>query len=134
VDRANDGLVLVCDDDPDTLEVLRLVVEGLAGVRVAVATSGGDALALASKVRPDLVLMDIRMPGTGGLEATRRLKADPTTRAIPVIAVTALPNAREAAVEAGCTDCIEKPFDVDVVVRVVRKHIAGSASSGLTLP
>ncbi len=84
------------------------------GFAVSIAEDGEQALALVARERPDLVLMDMSLPVIDGWEATRRLKADPATAAIPIIALTAhaLTSDRERALEAGCDDYDSKPVDL----------------------
>lgn len=84
------------------------------GHRVLIAVDGEQALAMAASEDPDLVLMDVGLPGIDGWEATRRLKADPATRALPVIVLTAhaLASDRKLALAAGCDDFDTKPVDL----------------------
>jgi CheY-like chemotaxis protein len=84
------------------------------GYDVLLAEDGGQGLATAQKERPDLILMDMSLPVLDGWQAVRRLKADPETRAIPVIALTAhaMPADREKALEAGCDDYDTKPVEL----------------------
>ncbi|HEY3111012.1 MAG TPA: response regulator [Chloroflexota bacterium] len=115
--------VLVVDDDPAILDVLDEFVGDDLGLAVARASNGAAALAAIAARRPDLVLLDLRMPVLDGFEACRRLKADPATRAIPVVAVSADGN-RGAALACGCDDFLAKPFDLDAIERVVRRWLA----------
>jgi CheY-like chemotaxis protein len=114
--------VLVVDDDPSILDILGDFVADELGVDVVRASNGAVALAAAAARRPDLVLLDLRMPVLDGFEACRRLKADPATRAIPVVAVSADGN-RAAALAGGCDDFVAKPFDLDAIERVVRRWL-----------
>src|SRR3977135_361301 len=111
--RARRLKVLVVDDFPDGRE---LVAEYLTfrGFSVHVACNGAEAIEIARKVRPEIVLMDLSMPGIDGWKAARTLKNDPLTQAVTVIAVTAhaLPPETDAAREAGCDGVICKPFDL----------------------
>ncbi len=105
--------VLVVDDSADGREML---VEYLAfrGFEVAEARNGAEALDVARRVQPNIILMDLSMPGVDGWEATRRLKADPLTESAVIVAVTAhaFPRERETARAAGCDVVIVKPFDL----------------------
>jgi CheY-like chemotaxis protein len=116
-------LVLVVDDDPGVREVLAQALEEELGARVVVAVSGEDALARVREERPGLVLLDLRMPGMDGAAFCRRVRADPRSAGIPVVAVTALPaqEGRAAALAAGCDAHLAKPFDLDDVFALVRR-------------
>jgi CheY-like chemotaxis protein len=100
--------VLVVEDDPNVCDVLILMLRR-AGHRVWSTSNGVDAVILAQQQRPDLILMDLRLPVMDGLEATRQLKADPCTAHIPVLALTADPFAEAQARAAGCDGFIIKP-------------------------
>jgi two-component system cell cycle response regulator DivK len=91
------------------------------GFDVIVAVDGGEALSVASRERPDLVLMDMSLPVLDGWEAARRLKADPATCAIPVIALTAhvLSGDREKAMAAGCDDYDTKPIEFERLLQKI---------------
>lgn len=106
--------VLIIDDEPDNIELLtrRLVRRGFV---VLSAMSAEDGIAKAIAEQPDVVLMDIKMPIVDGFEATRRLKADPATKAIPVIALTnhAMQEDRDRAAAAGADEYETKPLDLD---------------------
>ena len=95
------------------------------GYDVREAGTAAAALEAAAADRPDLILMDIQLSGMDGLEATRRLKADPATRDIPVVAVTAyaMPGDREKALTAGCAGYITKPIDTATFVEQVAAHL-----------
>jgi CheY-like chemotaxis protein len=129
--------VLVVDDFPDGRE---LVAEYLTfrGFDVHVACDGAEAVALARKFRPAIVLMDLSMPGIDGWQAARMLKSDPNTQAIIVIAVTAhaLKRERDAATAAGCDGVISKPFDLtalaDALPRVLKRGPAALDVPGLS--
>ena len=103
-------LVLIVDDFADNREMYSQFLE-FSGFRVAEAQNGHEALEKAFALRPDLIVMDLSLPGLDGWEATRRLKADDRTRATPVIALTghALAGHSKGAMDAGCDAFITKP-------------------------
>ena len=98
------------------------------GFEVLIAENGQSGVDLTVSERPDLVLMDMSLPVMDGWEATRRLKADPNTSAIPIIALTAhaMASDREQALEAGCDDYDSKPVDLPRLVRKIEQLLAVS--------
>jgi CheY-like chemotaxis protein len=114
--------VLVVEDDPAVQMLHREVIEEIVGARVRIVGRGDEALAAARRERPDLVILDMRLPGTDGLEICRQLKADPATADAPVLAVTVRCTAAEVrqAIEAGCVGCLGKPFDLEALTETVR--------------
>src|SRR6185436_11171010 len=92
-ENALPGLVLIVDDNPVNLDVLSSTLLS-AGLEVAIARDGEEAIDLASQGQPDLILLDALMPGLDGFEVCSRIKADPATRSIPVIFMTALTEAQ----------------------------------------
>jgi len=103
--------ILYVEDNDDNVYMLQMRLEMLDEFEVLVAEDGAKGCAVAAAERPDLILMDLEMPGVDGWEATRRLKADPGTRDIPVIALSAhaLAGTREKALAAGCDEFDTKP-------------------------
>jgi two-component system cell cycle response regulator DivK len=105
--------------------------------QVAEAHNGADAIDLARRLRPQIILMDLSMPGMDGWEATRQLKADPLTNHIVIIAITAhaFPPEQATARAAGCDAVIAKPFDVavlaDALHRVISKGLATLEANGI---
>jgi len=122
---------LVADDSTVNRRILAALLES-AGVRVITAAGGHEAITLARKHMPQVIFMDLKMGDLDGLEATRRLKADATTTAIPVIAVTAsaFGDTREAAREAGCADYLPKPVRAEDLFAVLRTHLGVRFVSG----
>lgn len=121
-----DKTLLVVDDEPTNLELIRMLVEEAdLPVQLVTACDGLEALARAREVRPALVLMDLKLPGLDGWEATRRLKADPATAGIPVVALTAqaMSGDGERALAAGCDGYLTKPIDVQAVARLIRERL-----------
>jgi CheY-like chemotaxis protein len=98
-------------------------LELIEGYDITVAKDGADALAQVGADAPDLILMDLNLPGIDGWEATRRLKADPKTKGIPVIALTAhaMAGDREKALAAGCEDFDTKPIDFDRLIDKMKR-------------
>lgn len=116
--------ILLADDIPANLAVLSAALEP-EDYEILTASDGQDALKIAARARPDLILLDVLMPGLGGLEACRRLKQDESTRDIPVIFITAL-NETTSLVEgfqAGGVDYVTKPFQAEEIVSRVSTHL-----------
>ncbi|GAB4548778.1 MAG: response regulator [Anaerolineae bacterium] len=105
--------ILVVEDNPDNRILITDVLDSL-GYQVIVANDGEEGIKRANTDKPDLILMDISLPGKDGLTATREIKATETTRHIPIIALTAhaMVGDRERALEAGCDDYVSKPIDL----------------------
>ena len=118
-------LILVVDDYDDAREMYTEYLQ-FCGFRVAEARSGTEALEQAFTLRPDLILMDLSLPGMDGWEATRQLKADDRTKQIPVVALTghALAGASEGARKAGCDSFVTKPCLPDDLVVEVRRMLS----------
>lgn len=113
--------ILIVDDNAQNLELLEAYLEELPGARVLTATSGQDALAKVASDRPDLLLLDIMMPKMSGFEVCKKIKADPATKDIPVILVTALHEMgdQERGAEMGADDFLTKPVNrVDLIARI----------------
>lgn len=117
--------VLIVDDNPTNLKLVSFLVKA-SGYEVDSAQDAESAMAAINANRPKLVLMDLQLPGVDGLELTRRLKADPATRAIKIIAVTAyaMKGDQEKAIAAGCDDYVTKPVDTRALPQLIAKHIA----------
>jgi DNA-binding NtrC family response regulator len=119
------SLVLIVDDEPLNVDLLEQELEA-AGYRTLAASGGEAALAQAAAAAPDLILLDVTMPGIDGYETCRRLKADDATRSIPVIFLTALRESFEKvhAFELGAVDYVTKPFETEELLARVGTHIA----------
>ena len=113
---------MIVDDVEDNRQIYAMFLSR-AGFDVTTAVDGRDALAKARALIPDLVVMDLAIPGIDGWEVTRRLKRDPRTRDVPVIALTGyvLAGARERARQAGCDSFLTKPCLPDVLTREIRR-------------
>jgi two-component system cell cycle response regulator DivK len=116
--------ILVVEDQEDNRRILRDLLSS-AGYEIIQAENGEEALAAVARHRPDLILMDIQLPLLDGYEATRRLKADPALRAIPVIVVTsyALSGDESKAREAGCDAYITKPYSPRAILAKIREYV-----------
>lgn len=122
--------ILLVEDNEDNRDMLsrRLVRKGYEVVQ---ANDGGAGVSSAAAEAPDLILMDMSLPVLDGWEATRRLKADPATRAIPVIALTAhaMSDDRDKAVAAGCDEYDTKPVDLPRLLGKIEALLAGSGAA-----
>jgi CheY-like chemotaxis protein len=128
--RAAGPMVLVVDDYEDAREMYAEYLQ-YSGFRVAEARTGVEAMEKAFELLPDLILMDLSLPVMDGWEATRRLKADPRTKAIPVVALTghALAGHSEVARKAGCDAFVTKPCLPDALVMEVRRVLERSRAA-----
>ncbi len=119
--------VLVVDDSPESLRLISRTLED-QDIKALVAIDGQAALDLLAHIMPDLVLMDAVMPGMDGFETTRRLKADPRFRHLPVIFITGLSETEHVlqGFEAGGVDYVHKPIVIDELLARVRAHLANA--------
>jgi CheY-like chemotaxis protein len=122
---------LVVDDSTANRRILAGLLES-AGASVITAAGGLEAIELARLHRPQVIFMDLKMDDLDGLEATRRLGADPATAAIPVIAVTAsaFGDVRQTALAAGCVDYLAKPVRVQLLFAMLQTHLGVRLVSG----
>ncbi len=118
-----DSRVLVAEDDPSMATILSVLLKN-AGYRVTVCGDGPSTLAAAADP-PGLVLLNVRMPGLNGIEVCRRLKADPRTRRVPVVFVTAeAPDDLVAQLDGEpYEDILTKPFEADALLALVRRYL-----------
>jgi len=116
--------ILVVDDAPENVQAISAVLRA-QGYQVLVATDGTRALDVLAKVRPDLILLDVLMPGIDGYEVCRRLKAEALTRDIPVIFLTAMSEVEDEqkGFDAGCVDYITKPVSPPILLARVNTHL-----------
>ena len=120
-DRAA-ATILVCDDDPSLRELVRAVLG--PAYRFAEAADGIEALALARELRPDLIVLDVMLPGLSGIEVLEALRLDEELRSIPVVVITAWSHAELDAQVAGADRFVSKPFDPDQLSRAVEELLA----------
>jgi two-component system cell cycle response regulator DivK len=116
--------ILVVEDQEDNRQILLDLLTN-AGFDMVEAENGEEAIASAQASRPDLILMDIQLPILDGYEATRRIKADPALRSIPIIVVTsyALSGDEEKARLAGCDDYVAKPFSPRGLLAKIKEYV-----------
>jgi two-component system cell cycle response regulator DivK len=116
--------VLVVDDTPANQKLLKILLAG-EQYDVRVAGNAEDALAVLQTFRPQMILMDILLPGVDGLELTRQLRADPRTRDIRILGLTAcaMPGDAERVLAAGCDGYLTKPIDVHTFLATIAGHL-----------
>ena len=116
--------ILVVEDQEDNRRILRDLLTN-SGYNLVEAEDGEQALTMAQNERPDLILMDVQIPLLDGYEVTRRLKADPVLRAIPIIVVTsyALSGDESKARAAGCNGYVSKPYSTRQLLAKIREYV-----------
>jgi DNA-binding response OmpR family regulator len=117
--------ILIVDDDPRLLHVVSMYLK-IEGFEVDAELDGAEGLRALERARPDLVILDVMMPGIDGLELCRRIKTDPRTRSIPVLMFTALSSDDdvESGRAAGADRFINKPFSLVGLATVIRSYLA----------
>lgn len=126
-------LILVVDDSADNVAVMSLHLQD-QGYRVVTATNGEEAIAVAEQTRPNLILMDISMPGLDGFAATRRIRENDELREVPIVAVTAFGTEgfQRAAYDVGASGYLTKPVDFDRMHQLVARLLTHPGSGDLT--
>jgi two-component system, cell cycle response regulator DivK len=121
--------LLYVEDNEDNLYMLQLWFDVLGDYDILSARDGAAGIAMAAAERPDLILMDLNLPEIDGWEATRRLKADPATRDIPIIALSAhaIAGDREKALAAGCDEFDTKPIEFDRLLAKIEQALTTEA-------
>ncbi len=118
--------LLLAEDDEDNRDLMVFVVDrsGL-DVELLLAENGQEAVDIAKEKKPDLILMDMQMPVKDGFEATKELKADPSTQDIPIIAFTAQARAedKELTRAIGCVEHYTKPMDPEELIELIRRYL-----------
>jgi CheY-like chemotaxis protein len=114
--------VLICDDEPSLRELVRLSLDG--PYEFVEADDGEESLELARRVRPDVVILDMMMPRRSGLEVLSALRQEEELAKIPVIVLTAQPETREQALQAGADVVMVKPFEPEQIVAAVEGILA----------
>lgn len=131
--------ILVVEDDPDQLEVIRLSLKA-AGFAIGTAANGTDALVKTRSISPDLIILDLMLPGLNGFDVCESLRRDPATASVPIIILTGLCSqfGRFAGLESGANDFLLKPFDpqqlVSKVEKLLRRFYASSKTPDKSKP
>jgi CheY-like chemotaxis protein len=122
-------LILLVEDDA-TMQKMALKILRSRGFRVELAPNGREAVAMAARLKPGVILMDLSLPEMNGWEATRALKANPALASIPVVAITAhaMVGDSDAAIAAGCAECLTKPYEIDQLVGVAERYVGPAQS------
>jgi|SRR5688572_637228 CheY-like chemotaxis protein len=115
--------ILLVEDNADVRQLLALFMKRL-GYEVYEAATGLEALDRAGTARPDLIIMDFCLPGFSGIEATRRLKIDPSTKDIPVLIITGYNIDKRRALVVGAADLLSKPIDMTTFRALLRRHLS----------
>jgi CheY-like chemotaxis protein len=125
-------LILIADDSADSAAMISLYLQN-QGYRVLTASNGEDAVKIAARTLPNLILMDISMPTLDGLGATRRIREDETLRHIPIIAITAFGTEgfQRAAYDAGVSGYLTKPIDLDRMCHLIARLLSPTGSGNL---
>jgi CheY-like chemotaxis protein len=118
-----EATILICDDEPNLRELMRLSLEPGPDYRIVEAGDGAEAIEVVEKERPDLVLLDMMMPGVDGIAVLEHLRSHPEHVETPVVVVSAFasPTDRNRAIEAGATRFVKKPFDPEALRSLVEE-------------
>ena len=114
--------ILVCDDEPSLRELVRAVLG--SGYRFIEVDDGHQALALTRELRPDLLVLDLMLPGLAGLDVLAAIRVDEELRSLPVVVVTAWSHAEASALDAGADRVVAKPFEPDELSAAVEELLA----------
>jgi DNA-binding response OmpR family regulator len=122
--------ILVVEDDADQLEIIRLILEK-AGFAIGTATNGTDALVKTRSISPDLIVLDLMLPGLNGFDICETLRKNPATASVPIVILTGLCSefGRLAGLESGASEFLTKPFKVEELVSKVDKLLRARGSS-----
>jgi CheY-like chemotaxis protein len=118
-----EATILICDDEPSLRELMRLSLDTGPAYRFVEASDGSEAIEAIESARPDLVLLDVMMPGTNGIAVLEHLRAHAELSEVPVIVVSAFASAsdRQRAIDAGATRFVKKPFDPEALRSLVEE-------------
>lgn len=116
-------IILIVEDYEDTREFMKFLIKNY-GYEVIEAADGAEAIVCFNAAHPDLILMDISMPGMDGLTATRSIRETRPGKNVPIIAVTAFGNMyAQKALDAGCTEVVAKPLDIDALEPLLERYL-----------
>jgi len=120
--------ILIVEDNADLRDLLSIIIRRL-GYEVGIAITGEEAVARATAMKPNLILMDVGLPKFNGVEATIQIKADPTTKHIPVVILSALPMCSHGkdGIEAGAVEVMQKPVSVTDIEQILSKYTAAGS-------
>jgi two-component system phosphate regulon response regulator PhoB len=124
VETSGSKTILICEDDQNLRQLVRVILG--EGYRFVEADTGHEALELALEIRPDLVILDLMLPGASGLDVLRSLRKDLPGGDTPVIVMSAWGHADQAALEAGADRFLPKPFEPDDLTAMVEEVLDGS--------
>ena len=124
-------LVLVVEDDDALRPMIETALRDLLGLNTVGSADGERALRLAFELQPALLLLDIALPGRDGVEIAWQIKQRPATAGVRILVLTGLDNARYRAMEMGCDDYLQKPFDLDQLLDKVRRQLGLSVGEQL---
>lgn len=113
--------ILICDDDESIVEVIKIILES-ENFETATCNSGKGIERKVMEYNPDLIFLDIWMPGIDGKEVTKILKKNPKTSGIPVIVISALNDTKDVAQEAGADGFLSKPFEMEELISTAKKY------------
>lgn len=114
--------ILICDDDEGILDVTSMVLASY-GYKVAPVLNSLEVVEKVNVEKPDMVILDLWMPGINGEQVAETLKNDPTTKDIPILIISASRDGRQIAERCGANDFIEKPFDIKTLINGVKQYI-----------
>jgi len=119
--------VLIVEDNPFSLELTSELIQ-TKGHQVICATSGNEALSIARAEQPDLILLDVQLPGVDGLTVARALKTEPATKEIPIVGISAhaMPEDEARALQAGCIAYLRKPLDTRHFLDLMERLLGGA--------
>lgn len=118
--------ILYVEDNPQNMDLVCRILKHVGGYDVIGAIDGISGVDMAAQEHPDLIIMDINLPDISGLEATKRLKASPDTKSIPILAFTAniTENDRTTFANAGCDGYMSKPASAQILLDVISQYLA----------